>query len=165
VVLLGDASHPLSGKSRPIHNTSISKKNELLIISTGAFGSGAAFALEDGWILARALEFTTTRPRSTDEDVQTVKIQSIADALEIFNEIRSPYYLRMHKHLDNAQDKVLKARTEAKAQSSDPKYIFESVLDTRIGLFGSGDEMNWIYRNDIEAVWQDYLRRPTVSNL
>ncbi|CRG92549.1 salicylate hydroxylase [Talaromyces islandicus] len=143
VVLLGDASHPLSG----------------------AFGSGAAFALEDGWILARAIEYTTTRPRLTDDDVQTIKAQNIADALEIFNKIRSPYYLRMHKHLDNAQDKVLKARTEAKAQSSDPKNIFESVLETRIGLFGSGEEMNWIYRNDIELVWQDYLRRTTVPNL
>jgi salicylate hydroxylase len=36
VVLIGDASHPLSG----------------------AFGSGAAFALEDGWILARSIEHT-----------------------------------------------------------------------------------------------------------
>jgi salicylate hydroxylase len=49
----------------------------------GAFGSGAAFALEDGWILARAIEYTRAHERP------------LREALEIFDEIRSPYYLRM----------------------------------------------------------------------
>lgn len=49
----------------------------------GAFGSGAAFALEDGWILARAIEHTRPQPNG------------LAEALEIFDQIRSPYYLRM----------------------------------------------------------------------
>jgi salicylate hydroxylase len=49
----------------------------------GAFGSGAAFALEDGWILARAIEYTRALERP------------LSEALEIFDEIRSPYYLRM----------------------------------------------------------------------
>jgi hypothetical protein len=49
----------------------------------GAFGSGAAFALEDGWILARAIEHTRAHERP------------LREALEIFDEIRSPYYLRM----------------------------------------------------------------------
>jgi salicylate hydroxylase len=139
---------------------------------TGAFGSGAAFALEDGWILARAIEYTTTRPQPTipenDDGAQITKMQNIADALEIFNEIRSPYYHRMHKHLDNEKVKVLQTRTKAKAQSSDPMYIFESALETRLGSFAVGDEMNWIYRNDIELVWQNYIQqeeRPAISNL
>lgn len=58
VVLIGDASHPLSG----------------------AFGSGAAFALEDGWVLARAIEYARG---------------GLGRALEIFDEIRSPYYARL----------------------------------------------------------------------
>lgn len=62
VALIGDASHPLSG----------------------AFGSGAAFAMEDGWILARAIEHTITSNTT------------IKDALEIFQRIRAPYYERMH---------------------------------------------------------------------
>jgi salicylate hydroxylase len=61
VVLIGDASHPLSG----------------------AFGSGAAFAMEDSWVLARAIEHTRS------------EVNGLAKALEIFDEIRSPYYLRM----------------------------------------------------------------------
>jgi salicylate hydroxylase len=51
--------------------------------SAGAFGSGAAFALEDGWILARAIEHTRAHERPLNE------------ALEMFDEIRSPYYLKM----------------------------------------------------------------------
>ena len=55
----------------------------MLNLFPGAFGSGAAFALEDGWILARAIEYTRARERP------------LVEALEIFDEIRSPYYLRM----------------------------------------------------------------------
>jgi salicylate hydroxylase len=55
----------------------------LIYCVVGAFGSGAAFALEDGWILARAIEHTHS---SADP---------IVKALEIFDQIRSPYYRRM----------------------------------------------------------------------
>jgi salicylate hydroxylase len=65
VALIGDASHPLSG----------------------AFGSGAAFAMEDGWILAQALALEHSRNSS----VKTV----IRKSLEIFQQIRGPYYERM----------------------------------------------------------------------
>jgi salicylate hydroxylase len=61
IALIGDASHPL----------------------TGALGSGAAFAMQDSWILANALEHTRSRP------------DAVSAALDIFNEIRSPYYARM----------------------------------------------------------------------
>ena len=61
IALIGDASHPL----------------------TGALGSGAAFAMQDSYILAKAIEHT--RGRS----------DAVAAALEIFDEIRSPYYMRM----------------------------------------------------------------------
>lgn len=59
--MIGDANHPLSG----------------------AFGSEAAFALEDGWILARAIEFTRSSPGDLKE------------ALEISDEVKSPCYLRV----------------------------------------------------------------------
>ena len=39
--------------------------------------------MEDGWILARALELTQNAAHPVEK------------ALEIFEEIRSPYYLRM----------------------------------------------------------------------
>ena len=55
----------------------------ILMHDPGAFGSGAAFALEDGWILARAIEYTRAHSLPT------------RDALAIVDEIRSPYYKRM----------------------------------------------------------------------
>jgi len=79
VVLLGDASHPLSGEYLGVSTSRVC----MLMQSLGAFGSGAAFALEDGWILARAIEHTRARERP------------LSEALEIFDDIRSPYYLRM----------------------------------------------------------------------
>lgn len=63
-MLIGDASHPLSG----------------------AFGSGAAFALEDGWVLAKAIELA----RKDGEEENLLK-----EAGEMFDEVRSPYYARM----------------------------------------------------------------------
>jgi salicylate hydroxylase len=82
VALIGDASHPLSGKFI-CHNLRfiiMSRANGL----PGAFGSGATFAMEDGWILARALELTRFASRPT------------RDALGIFEQIRSPYYAKMY---------------------------------------------------------------------
>lgn len=70
IALIGDASHPLSG----------------------AFGSGAAFAMEDGWILARAIEYSVNS--------KTV----LKDALEIFQQIRGPYYERMYVSLSQPCD-------------------------------------------------------------
>jgi salicylate hydroxylase len=70
VALIGDASHPLSG----------------------AFGSGAAFAMEDGWILARTLEREYSR--HSNPMIDTTRV--IKDAMRIFQAIRGPYYERMY---------------------------------------------------------------------
>jgi salicylate hydroxylase len=58
IVLIGDAAHPLSG----------------------AFGSGAAFAFEDAYILKHALEYAQEKGKSTTY------------ALDLFDSIRSPRY-------------------------------------------------------------------------
>ncbi|PSS12635.1 hypothetical protein M430DRAFT_145036 [Amorphotheca resinae ATCC 22711] len=116
VVLIGDASHPLSG----------------------AFGSGAAFALEDGWILARALEHTRSARKP------------LSEALKIFDEIRSPYYLRMYEYLD--EQKRIVEETHA-------GRTFEERLQMKVDAFVGEDKLAWIYENDIEEVWKAYLRR------
>lgn len=129
----------------------------------GAFGSGAAFALEDGWILARAIEHTTSRaqltPPEDNRDRQIIKARNIADALEIFDHIRSPYYRRMYELLDSRKENVLQAQIKARGESSEPLQIFESVLPSRLEAFPLGDELSWIYKNDIEKIWQDYLHQ------
>ncbi|KAL6243788.1 hypothetical protein RBB50_009222 [Rhinocladiella similis] len=117
IVLLGDASHPLSG----------------------AFGSGAAFAIEDGWILARTIEYAYSRATS----------QPLTKALDMFDRIRSPYYLRMYQYLDG-----LKQRT---SRTSNTNATFASTLQSRIEAFGGEEALPWIYRNDIEDVWRDFV--------
>ncbi|KAJ5457264.1 hypothetical protein N7530_012538 [Penicillium desertorum] len=114
VALIGDASHPLSG----------------------AFGSGATFAMEDGWILARALELTRFASRPT------------RDALGIFEQIRSPYYAKMYQHLDDIRDKTQRLLAEA--------TDFDVILQAKIDTFLYGDK-DFIYQNDIKKVWEDYL--------
>ncbi|KAI9742698.1 MAG: hypothetical protein M1818_003839 [Claussenomyces sp. TS43310] len=117
VVLIGDASHPL----------------------TGAFGSGAAFAMQDGYILARAIEHTRSSP------------DPLVGALEIFDSIRSPYYHRMYKFLDQQQKNI----RDAKAQN--PEQTFEESLQLRVAAFGGEDAMAWIYKADIQEIWKDFL--------
>ncbi|KAJ5772520.1 FAD-binding monooxygenase [Penicillium odoratum] len=113
IALIGDASHPLSG----------------------AFGSGATFAMEDGWILARALEYAQ------------YSSHPVKDALEIFNVIRSPYYARMYEHLDEMGAKMQKFKEENKD--------FDHCLQAKIDNFLYGDK-DFIYKNDIGKVWEEY---------
>jgi salicylate hydroxylase len=68
IVLVGDASHALSG----------------------AFGSGAGFAMEDGWVLAQSLALFGN---------------NLNKALPLFDEIRFPYYAKMYAHLDEVKQK------------------------------------------------------------
>lgn len=54
----------------------------------GNFGSGAGFALEDVYTLTKALNWAWLRGRR------------LADALELFDSIRSPHYERLYKVVD-----------------------------------------------------------------
>jgi hypothetical protein len=50
--------------------------------------------MEDGWILARSLEYTF--PSLRGEKGQSISKQDgIKKAFDIFDSIRSPYYVRM----------------------------------------------------------------------
>ncbi|TVY71450.1 FAD-dependent monooxygenase tropB, partial [Lachnellula suecica] len=116
VVLIGDASHPL----------------------TGAFGSGAAFAMQDGWILAQAIAHTR---------------HSIPAALAIFDEIRSPYYRRMYEYLDG------QAKNVQDAKLKNPNQSFEESLHVKVEAFGGPDRLSWIYQNDIQEVWDEFVSK------
>ncbi|KAJ5112255.1 FAD-binding monooxygenase [Penicillium argentinense] len=115
IALIGDASHPLSG----------------------AFGSGATFAMEDGWILARALEYTQ------------FLFHPIQDALEIFDKIRTPYYNKIYEHLDESQEKMQQFRAQNKE--------FDAILQAKIDLMLYGDK-DFIYKNDISKTWKEYFQ-------
>ncbi|KAF4766427.1 hypothetical protein HAV15_010300 [Penicillium sp. str.  len=124
VVLVGDASHPLSG----------------------AFGSGAAFAMEDGWLLARVIEYTRSNSNPNPD--------SLAKALEIFNTFRSPYYLRMYEYLDSQK---FKAQGAAKNASDGKISNWEAVLSVKANSM-IGEGLSWIFFSDIGDLWDKYVK-------
>jgi salicylate hydroxylase len=114
IVLVGDSSHALSG----------------------AFGSGAGFAMEDGWILAQCLLHYEN---------------DLAKALPLFDRIRLSYYARMYEHL----------ASEATRRTKNLEVIGEPSFDGKVAnkiISDGGKDMSWIYDNDIEAVWERAVR-------
>lgn len=112
VVLVGDSSHALSG----------------------AFGSGAGFAMEDGWILAQAL---------------AVSENDMHKALPLFDKIRVPYYTRMYAHLD-AEAKRRALHLSRFVAPNDEERVRSKVIK-------AGADMQWIYGNDIGKVWREIV--------
>ncbi|PPJ57741.1 hypothetical protein CBER1_00021 [Cercospora berteroae] len=110
IVLVGDSSHALSG----------------------AFGSGAGFAMEDGWVLAQALKASRN---------------DIHQALPIFNRIRLPYYSRMYAHLAE----VAERRSHNLQKVVDPTA--EDLVRNKV-IQPGGRDMQWIYGNHIGRVWE-----------
>ncbi|KAH8677909.1 hypothetical protein BX600DRAFT_493285 [Xylariales sp. PMI_506] len=120
IVLVGDSSHALSG----------------------AFGSGAGFAMEDGWVLAQALaRFRNDRAR----------------ALRAFDEVRLPYYSRMYAHLAAmAAQRAEKLRLIAAEAGAGTEPTYDQRVANKI-ISDGGKDMSWIYNNDIGAVWEEKL--------
>ncbi|KAF2426592.1 FAD/NAD(P)-binding domain-containing protein [Tothia fuscella] len=114
VALVGDASHALSG----------------------AFGSGAAFAMEDGLILAQALAYFKN---------------DLSKALPLFDSIRLPYYTRMYAVLEMGA----KSRKERLEHLSNPTE--EDMIRAKVIKSGGG-AMDWIYENKIDEVWEDAIK-------
>lgn len=120
---MGDSSHALSG----------------------AFGSGAGFAMEDGWVLAQAL-------RRFGND--TTK------ALPLFNKVRVPYYHRMYTHLaDAAATRAVKLRDLAAAAREGGGGAGDDYEEERIQVkvIRFEKDMDWIYRNNIGKVWEEVV--------
>ncbi|KAI0008750.1 FAD/NAD(P)-binding domain-containing protein [Xylariaceae sp. FL0662B] len=113
VVLVGDSSHALSG----------------------AFGSGAGFAMEDGWVIAQALAYC-----ENDK----------SEALPLFDAIRLPYYSRMYAHL----------ASEASRRTANLRDIGNPSFDERVAnkiITDGGNSMAWIYSHDIGKTWREAI--------
>lgn len=120
VVLVGDSSHALSG----------------------AFGAGAGFAMEDGWVIAQAL-------RHSGNDRHR--------ALALFDRVRVPYYHRMYEWLDaGAKKRAAKlAELGAAGVGVNGRPSEEERVKTKI--IKEGGDMSWIYQHNIANVWESTL--------
>ncbi|KAB5517538.1 putative FAD-binding monooxygenase [Coniochaeta sp. 2T2.1] len=120
IVLVGDSSHALSG----------------------AFGSGAGLAMEDGYILARALEYFRN---------------DVHRAVPLFDAIRLPYYSRMYEYLaGEAQKRVARLRDLGDTATYDDQV--------KVKIIKGGADMSWIYNNDIGSVWKSAVEELTAKD-
>jgi len=115
IALIGDAAHPQSGN----------------------FGSGAGFALEDGYALAKTLEWAWL-----------TNGKSLADALELFDSIRSYYYARLYKLLDKFA--AVKAAIPA-------TLTIDQEIEERVKMISQNTE-RWMYYYDIEKEVDEAIR-------
>ncbi|WVQ82944.1 hypothetical protein IAT38_005080 [Cryptococcus sp. DSM 104549] len=116
IALLGDASHPLSG----------------------AFGSGAAFAFEDAFVLARAIAYTHTQGLP------------LSEALRLYDEVRSPHYKSLYEVL-NAMGNNAKEVLAITPPLDDDGIVEET---TRRNWSAANA---WIYSYDVTKVWAQKL--------
>ncbi|AAW41352.2 conserved hypothetical protein [Cryptococcus deneoformans JEC21] len=112
IALIGDASHPLSG----------------------AFGSGAAFAFEDAYVLAQALVYTHARN------------ENISEALRLYDEVRSPHYKNLYAILTGFAATAREVQTTYGMEDED-QFVRETV---RRNWSAHHD---WIYSYDVTKVW------------
>lgn len=94
---------------------------------SGAFGAGAGFALEDSFILQKAL----LHARATSHP--------LSYALELYQETRNRHYKRLYEQLQRSID-AAKERAELQLD-------FEEALRRKVDA-GFGDQ-KWIYEFDV----------------
>jgi salicylate hydroxylase len=100
---------------------------------SGAFGSGAAFAFEDAYILAQAISESQRTGRH------------LASALKVYDKIRSPHYEALYDILDGNADSA-KEVAAAHPEFDDDEFVEEIVSK------GLGKNTQWIYKYDVSRV-------------
>ncbi|WVQ94358.1 hypothetical protein IAU59_001437 [Kwoniella sp. CBS 9459] len=104
----------------------------------GAFGAGAAFAFEDAYVLAQAVGEAQRNGTS------------VADAIQVYDEVRAPHYEALYHVLDDYAD--IAKEVEAANQGKDDNEFVESIVQK--GLAGN---TQWIYKYDVTKVWREKL--------
>jgi salicylate hydroxylase len=94
---------------------------------SGAFGNGAGFAFEDAVVLAKSIDWAHTRGRP------------LSEALELFDNTRSPHYSNLYAVLD----KFGEADAEIKGQ----RLTYDEEVSLRI-------EKNWTSKHE----WMYYYK-------
>ncbi|KAF1925386.1 FAD/NAD(P)-binding domain-containing protein [Didymella exigua CBS 183.55] len=94
----------------------------------GNFGAGAGFALEDVYTLTESLAWAYR------SDIP------IADALSLYNSIRSPYYKRLYATMDKF--------AAIKSALKDSRLPIDEEIEARITRIANASE-SWMYYHDI----------------
>ncbi|KAH8894145.1 FAD/NAD(P)-binding domain-containing protein [Thozetella sp. PMI_491] len=104
---------------------------------SGNFGSGAGLALEDVYALARVLEWSWSRERT------------LADALEMFDAIRSPHYMKLYRAMDRF--------ASIKAGLREEHLSLDEEIAERVKRISLASEQ-WMYHYEIDKRVNEALR-------
>ena len=110
---------------------------------SGAFGAGAGFALEDAWTLARTTEWAWENHRP------------VADALTLFDRVRSPHYHDLYGVLDNFA--VINA-----ALVKEGLPVDEEIAE-RVKRMGEG-RSDWMYYHHADEVVAKAIREEQAAS-
>lgn len=99
---------------------------------SGAFGSGAAFAFEDAYVLAQAIGEARREG------------QTLAAALDAYDTVRSPHYEALYKVLDG------NAKSAKEVAASHPEYQDDDLIEDIIAK-GFEKDTQWIYKYDVSG--------------
>lgn len=108
----------------------------------GNFGSGAGFALEDVYTLTKILDWAYRR------------CYKLAYALQLFDSIRSPYYQRLYKLLDEF--------TAIKAALRKENLPIDDDINERVQRI-AGASREWMYHYEIDREVDEYLQRVDIK--
>ncbi|PMD42169.1 FAD/NAD(P)-binding domain-containing protein [Hyaloscypha variabilis F] len=122
VALVGDASHPLSG----------------------AFGSGAGFALEDVYALTQGVAWAHEQGHS------------LREALELLDKVRGPHYKRLYDILDQFG--------ETAAYLNIREFTFDEAVEILVEK-NWGERHTWMYEYDIQKAFRDTGEREGADHL
>lgn len=111
----------------------VSARGVLTPALSGAFGSGAAFAFEDAYVLKAVIGYALERS------------EDLGYALRLFDEVRGPRYQRLHAILDAGAGNIRDVRS---LQLSPEKHVREVVARNWKG----GDEGSWIYGYEVGVI-------------
>ncbi|KAI1458976.1 FAD/NAD(P)-binding domain-containing protein [Annulohypoxylon moriforme] len=114
IAFIGDAAHPLLGN----------------------FGSGAGFALEDVYTLAKTIGWAWSNGKP------------LSFALDSFDSIRSPHYERLYKTLDNF--------TRIKMTLREEGLSVDDEIAERVKRISHASE-SWMYYYEIDKVVDEYF--------
>ncbi|KAL2218992.1 hypothetical protein M432DRAFT_579577 [Thermoascus aurantiacus ATCC 26904] len=101
---------------------------------SGAFGAGAGFALEDVYVLVQSVHWAHERGLS------------LADALNLFDKVRSPHYEQMYLILDEF------ARSDAYVKES--RLGFDEAVAVTVANKWT-EKHHWLYHYDVRNVWKE----------
>ncbi|KAI1772378.1 FAD/NAD(P)-binding domain-containing protein [Hypoxylon cercidicola] len=102
----------------------------------GNFGSGAGFALEDVYTLTKALDWAWPKEKP------------LADALELFDSIRSPHYKRLYEVVDGF--------AAIKAELRSENLLVDEEIAERVKRISCASE-SWMYYYEIDKVVHEFL--------